>query len=185
MSLRPTQHLIRDLIIVIFSIVVALNLYRSGAINVFLEATEGLGVIRIFVAGLFFTSIFTTAFSLSMIFSLSATYDPWVIAVIGGFGALLGDYIIFKFFRSSVSDDVEFVLSHTRFKRVLKAMHMKSMRWFMSAIGAIIIASPFPDEIGLALMGLADVPNKYFIPVSYAMNMIGIFILANIGSLIA
>lgn len=179
------HHFIRDVVIVILTILLATYFYESGALESFLRATEDLGIIRIFVAGLFFTSIFTTAFSISIFIALGSTHDPVFVALIGGFGALLGDYIIFRFLKESISDDVEFVLSHTGFNRVKHALRMKSMRWLLTAIGALIIASPFPNEIGLAMLGVSGMSHKVFLPISYVLNVFGIFILVSVGALIS
>ena len=47
----------------------------------------------------------------------------------------------------------------------------------MPLTGAIIIASPLPDELGLAMMGLSRVPIAAFIPISYTMNFLGILLI--------
>jgi hypothetical protein len=48
----------------------------------------------------------------------------------------------------------------------------------MPTIGAIIIISPFPDEIGVALMGLTRMNKLSFLVLTYILNSVGIFILA-------
>jgi len=43
--------------------------------------------------------------------------------------------------------------------------------------GAVIIASPFPDELGVTLLGLSRVRNIHFLVVTYLLNTIGIFLI--------
>ena len=51
-------------------------------------------------------------------------------------------------------------------------------------LGAAIIASPLPDEIGLSLMGMSKTRVAVLIPVSFAMNALGICLLAQFASLL-
>jgi hypothetical protein len=41
----------------------------------------------------------------------------------------------------------------------------------------LIIASPFPDELGLMLMGLSKTNTKVFILLSFVLNFIGILVM--------
>jgi hypothetical protein len=56
-------------------------------------------IIGAFIAGMFFTSIFTTAPALATLGELGLVHNPVVIAIIGGLGAVIGDMVIFKFVR--------------------------------------------------------------------------------------
>jgi hypothetical protein len=40
--------------------------------------------------------------------------------------------------------------------------------------GAVIIASPFPDEIGVSLMGMARMSGLAFVALTYVLNAAGI-----------
>jgi hypothetical protein len=181
---KPVLHLVRDAVIVVLSIAFATWLYSSGALTLLLSATEGFGMLRILLVGLFFTSIFTTPLAVSAIIALGSMYDPFGIAFFGAFGAMVGDYIMFRFLKSSIADDLEYILKHAGLKRVVASIHTGHMRWFFTAIGALIIASPIPDEIGLALMGVSRMPNWLFLPMSYSMNALGILVFASIGAAI-
>jgi uncharacterized membrane protein YdjX (TVP38/TMEM64 family) len=50
-------------------------------------------------------------------------------------------------------------------------------------LGAIIIASPLPDEMGVGLMGISKLKTSQFILLSFVLNAIGIFIVVTAGSL--
>ncbi|OGG78335.1 hypothetical protein A3A36_01445 [Candidatus Kaiserbacteria bacterium RIFCSPLOWO2_01_FULL_52_12b] len=47
-------------------------------------------------------------------------------------------------------------------------------KWLIPFVGALIIASPLPDEAGLAMMGLSKMKTSVFIPISFALNFLGI-----------
>jgi len=60
-------------------------------------------------------------------------------------------------------------------------MHTKYFSWTLPVIGAIIIASPLPDEMGVGLMGISKLKTKQFILLSFILNSIGIFLIASAG----
>jgi len=60
-------------------------------------------------------------------------------------------------------------------------LHLRLFRWSMVLFGALVIASPLPDEIGLAMMGLSKVKTLLFIPISFSLNAFGILIIGLIA----
>jgi uncharacterized membrane protein YdjX (TVP38/TMEM64 family) len=50
-------------------------------------------------------------------------------------------------------------------------------------IGALIIISPFPDEIGIGLMGLSKIKKWQFMLISFALNSLGIFIIVALANI--
>ena len=54
----------------------------------------------------------------------------------------------------------------------------------LPVIGAIIIASPLPDELGVSLMGMSQMKASRFILLSYILNSIGIFLVVSASLLI-
>src|SRR3989344_5750951 len=44
-------------------------------------------------------------------------------------------------------------------------------------VGAILIASPLPDEIGVSLMGLSKISTIRFVILSFVLNATGIFLI--------
>lgn len=126
------------------------------------------------IAGAFFTSMVTTAPAIAVLGELSLEANLLAVALVGAFGAVLGDFIIFSFVRDRVSKDVAFMLRAPRTLRVLHVFKHRHFRRVLPIIGALIIASPFPDELGLTLLGLSKANNRYFVVISYTMNALGI-----------
>jgi hypothetical protein len=52
-------------------------------------------------------------------------------------------------------------------------------------MGGLIIASPLPDELGLALMGFVKTNNWTFAIISILCNALGIFVIAVVARAIA
>jgi hypothetical protein len=175
------KKLTKDLFIIAFSIIIAVILAKSNAITTLIDSTKEYEIIASFIAGIFYTSIFTVAPAATAITEIANRSNPFLIAFIGGFGALLGDYIIFKYIRDNISGYISSIAHKIRRESILES---KIFSFSFSLIGAVIVASPLPDEIGLALMGITKMRTIYFIPISYLLNFIGILVLALIGKAI-
>lgn len=174
---RDKRQLLEDIAIVILSVFAAVFIAKSGFIHRFVEIAGGFFYLGSFFAGMFFTSIFTTAPAIAILGEFSQTYPIPLVAFIGGLGAMLGDYIIFRFARDRVAEDVRYVVSHTPLKRMNKIFETKIVRYLTPFIGALIIASPLPDETGLVLLGFSRISTVLFLPLSFAMNSAGIYII--------
>ncbi len=171
----------KDLFIIGFSIVVAILLIKSNAIITLINSTKEYAILASFISGIFYTSIFTVAPASAAIVEIVQKTDPFLIAFVGGFGALLGDYIIFKYIRDNISGYIAAIAKKIRRESILES---KLFSWSFSLIGAFIVASPLPDEIGLAMMGITKMKTAYFAPISYILNFIGILVLALIGKVV-
>ena len=71
-------------------------------------------------------------------------------------------------------EDLRELLRRSGSQRLLAIFRLKCFRWLTPLIGAIIVASPLPDEIGLALMGLSGLRTAMFLPLSFILNFFGI-----------
>lgn len=172
------KKLTKDLFIITFSIIIAIVLVKTNAIINLIDSAKEYEIIASFIAGIFYTSIFTVAPASVTIIEIAQKSNPFLIAFVSGFGALLGDYIIFKYIKDNISGYIVSIARKIRHESILES---KIFSFSFSLIGAVIVASPLPDEIGLALMGITKMKTAYFVPISYLLNFIGILVLALIG----
>lgn len=171
----------RDLLIILFSILAAIIFAEFHIFKIIIESVGANGVIISMIAGLFFTSVFTTAPAIVALGEISQTNNIFMVAVLGGFSAMVGDYIIFRFFKNRIGNDIiELIKDKRKLKHLLRSPIWKRT---LAVIGALIIASPFPDELGLMLMGISKLKNSIFLPVSFAMNTLGILIIGLVANL--
>jgi uncharacterized membrane protein YdjX (TVP38/TMEM64 family) len=126
---------------------------------------------------MFFTSVFTTAPAIVVLGQLALHTPLWVVALFGGLGAVVGDYILFLLVREGVSRDVNELMRHAGLRRLRKLFHTKLFHRLLPLIGALILASPLPDELGLAMLGLSDINKDRFLLVSFVMNALGILVI--------
>lgn len=167
--------LIQDLLIIASSIAFAVYLAKTEILLYALSSTKELEIIGSFIAGIFFTSIFTTAPSIVALGELSQANSILPTALFGALGAVVGDLIIFRFVRDRFAEHVsEIAREYGLMKRFRKILASKIMRRSSFLIGGLIIASPFPDELGISILGLSKMKTDVFTVVSFAFNFLGI-----------
>lgn len=168
----------RDSGIIILSIVMAVILVKTGVLKSLLTATQELKFIGSFVAGMFFTSVFTTAPAIVTLGEIARANSILPTAIFGAMGAVVGDLIIFRFFRDRFSEHLMEITKHLGAgKRIKLLFKLKIFRWLTFLAGGLIIASPFPDELGISLLGFSKMRTSWFIPLSFALNFIGILLI--------
>jgi hypothetical protein len=177
----PRGNLFRDLAIVIFSVIIAALLVKTGVLENLLANTKDFKIFGSFIAGIFFTSIFTVAPATVVLGEIARANSLLVTVFLGGLGAALGDLLIFRFVKNSLVEDFASLVKKSGFKRLPAIFRLKSFRWFLAFLGALVIASPLPDELGLAMMGLSKMKISVFIPLSFLLNSLGILIIGLIA----
>lgn len=171
------RRLIIDTLVVSLSIVLAVYLAQSGAVHVLVASVQGSTLLASFVAGLFFTSVFTTVPAMVMLGELSQQAPIPLVALVGALGAAMSDYVLFMFVRTRIAADAKLLATGPRLKLVVRALKHSHLRFVLPVIGALIIASPLPDELGMLLLGISSVKSRTFLLVSFCMNALGIVLI--------
>ena len=171
---KQKLQLFIDTLIMILSILVAIYLVKSELIIKFVFLFEDLKWLGIILAGSLFTSMFTVAPSIALIGVLANTTHPIILAVLGGIGAAIGDYILFRFIKDRVSEDINYLLSFQRGSKLTLFFKTKLFIFFTPFIAGLIIASPLPDELGVTMLGLSNIKDKTFLLISFIANGVGI-----------
>ncbi len=182
MRSTPKNNIMRDLAIVAFSVIIAIVLVKTDALAGVVAAIENMRLFGSFLAGMFFTSVFTTAPAIIILGGLSKAHSIFLIAVMGGLGAVLGDLLIFRFVRSSLGPDFSYLVKKVKSERLTAIFRLKLFHWLIPCLGALVIVSPLPDELGLMMMGLSHMKMRYFIPLSFVLNGAGILIIGLIAT---
>ena len=172
---QKRARLFMDAVIIAGSILLAIVLVQTGVIHTLVHGVRDLAYVGSFLAGLFFTSLFTIAPSIATLGVLAQEQAPISVAVLGGFGAMCGDLILYLFVRDRVSEDFAYLLRSPRAKRWKAVLASRVPRVLWPMLGAVIIASPLPDELGVAMMGLSKMRLGIFLPVTFFANGLGIY----------
>lgn len=162
------------------SIVIAILLLQNQSFRNLLIHLGNYGYFGAFIGGALFVSTFTVSIGVVLLSILTSTLDPIEIGIIAGLGAVIGDLTIFQFVRSkSLISEVKHFFNYFGGERISHLIHTKYFSWSLPVIGALIIASPLPDEFGIGLMGISKLKTYQFIILSYVLNSIGIFLVVS------
>ena len=156
--------------------ILTLESYLTGALQEFLIGLGDYEYLGAFFAGFFYTNGATTPFAIAVFFVLSENLNPFALALVGGFGSIFSEYIIYTFARSQA----ECVIRKTRIAPVLKN---KIFVKLSPVIAGLIIASPLPDEFAAAFLGIEKYDLKKFLVLTFVFNTIGILIIAGINGI--
>ncbi len=149
------------------------------------NSISSLGYFGIFLAGGLFAYGFTAAPATAILLILAKEQNILLAGFIGGFGALVGDLIIFHFIRHSFEDEIEKLKNEKMVQFVYSKAPNIFRKYFVPALAGFIIASPLPDEIGVSLLAaISKISTKMFSIVSYALNTAGIFAILILGNMI-
>lgn len=176
------SFIVKDLLIVSVSVLFAVFIVKSGIIPDLLSSISGFSALGSFVAGMFFTSIFTTAPAMITLGEIAETNSLFTTAIFGAAGAVIGDMVIFRFVKDRLSEHLLLVVKHNSWwRRIGVILKLKYFRWGTFLMGGILIASPFvPDELAISLMGLSKMKLKTFVVISFIFNVIGIVLIGTL-----
>jgi len=174
---RKHHHAVRDVFIILFSIIIAIILARTGILIKFLNYTGTHIILSSFIAGMFWTSVFTVAPASVALLEIARANSIIPVAAAAALGAFLADIAIFRFIKDDLEQDIIDFIKHSPLKRLHVLWKLKSFRWLFSILGALIFASPLPDDIGIMIMGLSEANTHFFILTSVFLNFIGILTL--------
>ncbi len=177
------MHLIKDISIIILSILTAFVIVSLGFVDWMLSVFQS-SLLASFIAGIFFTSLLTISPASIVLAELGTRAAPLEVAFFGALGALVGDMLLFYFVKDKISQDIGELLKKGIQHYHLDMLHSKYARWVLPTLGAFIIASPLPDELGIMLLGAAKMKTRYLIPVSFIMNFIGVLLVLAVGEIV-
>ncbi len=144
-----------------------------------------LGYLGAFLAGVLFVSTFTVAPAGLVLVFLSQDLNPYYLSLIAGFGGVVGDYTIFRFLKDSVLHEIKPIFLRFSGSKIGRLFKTPYFVWFTPVAGAILIASPLPDEIGIGLLSSSHIKHWQFLILSFVLNSIGIFAIILVASLVA
>jgi len=174
----------KNLTIFFASILFAFVLTRLEIFHQLLFSLGNWGYVGAFFAGMLFVISFTAATGAVILFILAEQLTPWEIGLIAGLGAMVGDLTIFRFIKDGLVNELEPLYERFGGSHVSHVLHSKYFHWTLPLIGALIIASPFPDEIGVSLMGISKMKTYKFVFISFLLNFIGIFLIISASLLL-
>lgn len=183
------QGPIPKLLIIALAAILAYWSFSLVTVQSFFHSPGGLGYVSVFGGGMLFAFGFGAPFGVAILVSIANDVNIFVAAIVGGLGALLSDYVLFRFIRVTFTDEVD------RLKKskpisfvngvVREYLPPKVVFYISAGIAGFVIASPLPDEIGVTILSfMADVRVRTFAIISFLLNTIGILVVLGAGAVI-
>jgi hypothetical protein len=170
----------KNLTFLILGTVIAGFLLQVREFHSFLLHLGGLGYIGAFFAGFIFVFSLTAPTGVAVLTLLSEQLLLPEIVFIGALGSTLGDFIIFKFTKGILNQELSDTYTKLDKKqRASRIFHSRHFSWLLPLIGAAIIASPLPDEAGISILSLSKLKTYQFLLFVFILDFIGIFLLVS------
>ncbi len=169
--------------LLVVSVVAFFWLARTPQVDAAIKSVGNLGYLGAFITGLFFVSTFTVAPAAVVLFHLAGQLHAVEIALLAGAGAMVGDYFIFRFMKERVFAELMPLASKLQTPRMKVLFKSPYFAWVLPVVGAFVIASPLPDEVGVSMMGLSKVKQWQFFLLAFALNAVGIFLVVTAAQL--
>ncbi len=172
---RHKKHTYTNLLLVALGFTAAILLAKTPAFAAFLLGLGGYAYLGAFVAGVLFVCTPTAAIGAVMLVVLSKDLPILGVCLIAGIGAVVADLGMFHIVKDGLLEELEDIYNELHGRKLSHIFHSKAFRWTLPVLGAMIIASPLPDELGVGLMGISKLSVWRFAGLSWVLNSIGIF----------
>lgn len=174
-SLAPHHHSWRNITLFFSTIIFAVLFSQSLLFSNLLISLNHFPLVAAFIAGILFASTFTVALGGLIIINLTQTLFPIYLIIFATLGAVACDAFIFIFFKHHITNHASSLYQQLNHHNHLKKIvHTRYFAWTLPVIGAFIIASPLPDEIGVSLLGLSNTTFLRFFLISFFCHILGI-----------
>lgn len=169
------MHRYKYTIILLITFVLAWAIGRLGLIDSYAaKAAEANSLVYTFIAGAMYSFSFTAGLSVLLFSEMSITREMVLpLSLIAAFGGLLADLLIFRFIKDVILHELG---DRTR-KYIARATRTKVSKVALGTLGAAIIASPFPDEIGLTFMGVSKITFWELVVLTYVLDTLGCYLI--------
>lgn len=159
------------LVVVLVAFVFLLD---TALMTAFFEFVEEMGHFGMMIAGALFVSVFTTAASVVMLFELGQQYNPWEVILFAAIGSTIGDFLILSLFENKIAHELMSLMRKAKLHKLIRTLRRKRLRPLFLLVGACIIGSPIPDEIGLTLLDLSHYSKARILTICFLANAAGI-----------
>jgi len=167
------------------SLLLTIFLIQNKTFHALLFHLGTFGYLGAFIGGALFVSTFTVSIGTAILLILAENYSPVFLGIIAGLGAVAGDLTIFQFVHSrGFVEEVKHLFEFFGSDKIHHLLHTKYFSWTLPVVGALIIASPLPDELGVSLMGISRMKPYQFILLSFGLNSLGIFLILTASNFI-
>jgi len=167
-----------NLILLIISIIIAYYILKFKPISSFIDDLSYFGYVASLILGMLFAYALTAVPATAALYNLGQSLNPLIIAFIGAFGSVIADYLIFRFVRDKLMNEIKLLseeinqltkpVSNLVFPEKVRVIIWKKIsrsriwKTLVPIFAGFIIASPLPDELGVAIFGAVKYEPRRF-----------------------
>lgn len=169
------------IILLITFIALAYFIFKNPVVYGFLSNLRGLSYLGVLIAGMLFAFGFTAPFAVGFFIALNPS-NIFIAGILGGLGALISDFLIFKFIKLSFEKEFRKLRNTKLIKETdylfENVVGHKIKIYLMYVFAGFLIASPLPDEAGVTILaGLTKIKPEIFALLSIILNTTGIILI--------
>ena len=146
---------------------------NSAAMIATIDFAKNLTYVGVFLVGILSVSFFTALPAFVLLVQFAQQFDPVALAIVAGAGAMIGDWLLLQFFEERVFRELKPVFSKLHVDALFKKLQRRSMAWILLLVGVVVLTTPVPDEIGIALLGISHVKKPVLLIICFALNTLG------------
>lgn len=167
----------KHLTLIGISIVIAFYLLQNSAFSSLLHHLGNWGYLGAFLGGILFVCTFTISIGAVILFILANNgLSILEIALFAALGEVTFDFIVFHFIRSKeLENELKELFDKFGGYKLRHLIKTKYFSWTLPVIGAVILASPLPDELGVSLMGISKMKQSKFLVTAFILDFVGVF----------
>lgn len=160
--------------LLIIAIVLFVAFVDSAIMAAFFEFNTELGYVGAFIAGILFVSLFTASPAVVILFELGQQHNIWWVTLWAALGTVVGDFLILRLFEDKFLKELTLITRKLGGKKLLRRVRSKRFRPLEVISGLVIVASPFPDELGLAILDVSHLGKVRILMLCFVANALGI-----------
>lgn len=169
------RHTYTNILLAVAGILFAIAISQWEPFTSFLLHLGSYGYLGGFIAGILFVCTPTAALGAVMLSVLIHDVPAIPLCIVAGAGAVAADLVMFHIVKDGLLGELEDIYNQVGGRKLSHIFRSKAFRWTLPVIGAFIIASPLPDELGVGLLGISKLSPLRFALLSWILNSIGIF----------
>ena len=155
--------------------------FDSAIVVTALGFLEGLGYVGGFIAGILSASFITTAPAVVILLDIAKDLDSFALAVVAGAGSMIGDWLILLFLKDGIGRELAPLFKKLHLHEIVNRLRYRYTAWILWLVGIVSLATPLPDEVGIAILGISHFRPVYLLAISFVLNTIGFFALITIA----
>ena len=146
----------------------------------FLLRIGDLDYLGAFLTGILFSSTFTFPIGVLVLLDLVKDLPVVPLVVLLCLGAVSVDLLIFKLVKNSAAEEITPIYEELeklgKKNHLRKLFHTKYFGWTLPVVGTFIMMLPIPDELGISLLGIANITTSRFLLITLCCYGLGMFL---------